>query len=1167
MASETERVEYVFEGDIKSLRTATQTAMNLLNKYSDTMRRTSSTEGFRASKKSTQSMNASINKLTKDVDKMQAKLKSVGDVKLPSGSSAAKAMGSMLSTLNSQMVKLGSTNPVTTRTLNEFKTQLDGVRSSLQSASPQVERLISSEQRHQATMEAVKGAAARLREGMDTMKTRLSGVFDPVNSKLRTFSSAFNPITSKIQSFKDVAGTALSRVGQLANTLASAFRRVTQEENNTDAATRRSSESHRSLGNLFRNVSSGIKEETSAIREEKQELSGKESTLKKSKGSHRSLLQTITGLGRQVKTEARSFSLFGGSLVSLNSVTNALSNALSTLTGVQLSDWLGKATSSAINYIENLNLFTVAMGSSAQKGLEFVSTMQEVYGMDPSNLYRYAGYFYQLADAIGATSTASAAMSLSLTKAANDIASLFNVEIEQVVNNLASGMQGMTRAVRKYGMDIRMVTLQQTALKYGLTEQVETMSEANRQALRFITMMEQASNAIHQYNLDSENASEELGDFARNIETPANQLRIFKEQMSQLGRAIGNFIVAPLSKAIAYVNGFIMALRMMLNFVASTFGLLNESMNKVDTSGADEAADAVNSIGTAAGSAAEKLKDLNAPFDELNVLQEQSASGGGSGGINSDDVLDPALEQALVDMELKLENIRMRANEVRDSILKFLGFKVDEKEHKIVSWSSEDFENNVINKFPGWTKTIQRAFTIWGKLSKSLKPIFDLIGGAIRKVAEDLVYLFGLLVNDETVSGLIDIFTEVVASLSSTVKTVLTPVINTLLKVWSYAVEILIGAFNLLSDTWKETLEPLVTALLVAVGKIGSEFSKLWEEYIGPVVENIAKSIPDLLSNIWKNTLEPILKAIIKAVEAVASVFEALWQEFIGPIVKYIALDVSELWTETLKPIIEKVIDIIGGVIEIILALWTNILAPIVKYLIKVLGPAFKSVFILIWDIVQRTIDDIGDILEGLLTILDGVIDFIAGVFTGDWKRAWKGLVNIFVGIGNSIISVFETVLNAIRGLINTFISSVYTGAVGLINSIGGAVETVAEVVFKKKVNLRITSPPFKIPEITIPRIPEMARGGVVTSPTYLLAGEGRYNEAILPLDNSPQMEQLVQRIADAVDRDDKSGNGSGSSPVEVRVYIGGKEYDAFTYKAAKRGERIVGAQPVMERG
>lgn len=1116
MANETERVEYIFEGDVKSLRTATQAAMGLLNKYSDTMKRASSTEGFKASKKSTQSMNASISKLTRDVDKMQAKLKSVGDVKLPSGGSAAKAISSMLSELNSQMVKLGSSNPVTTSTLKEFKTQLDGVRTSLQSASPQVERLIASEQRHQNAMEAVRGTATRLRESMDSMKSQLSGAFDPATSKLKTLSSVFNPITSRIQSLKDVAGTALSRVGQLASTLASAFRRVSQEEANADAAARRSTESHRSLGNLFGNVSAKIKEETSAIREEEQELSSKETTLKKSEGSHRSLLQTITGLGKRVKSETKSFSLFGGALRGLSSVGNALKSTLVALTGVKLSDWLGKATSSAINYIENLNLFTVAMGNSAEKGLEFVAAMQEVYGMDPSNLYRYAGYFYQLSDAIGATSTASATMSLSLTKAANDIASLFNVEIEQVVNNLASGMQGMTRAVRKYGMDIRMVTLQQTALKYGFTEQVETTSEANRMALRYITMMEQASNAIHQYNLESDNASEAMGDFARNIETPANQLRIFKEQMSQLGRAIGNFIVVPLSKAIAYVNGFIMALRMMLNFIASSFKLLNTSMKKVDTSGADEAADSISGIGAAAGSAAEKLKDLTAPFDELNVLQEQTASGGGSGGGISDDILDPALEKALTDMELKLEDIQMKANKVRDSILKFLGFKVEEGE--IISWSSEDFENNLINKFPGWTKTIKRSFTLWGKLSKSLEPIFSLLGGAIGQVAEDLVYLFGLLVNDNTVSEFIDTFTGAVDSLSQTVETALTPVIDTLLVVWSYVAEVLESAF-------------------------------------------------DLLASIWKNTLKPVLDALLRAVGAVGDVFATLWEEFVGPVIEHVAEGISDLWTGTLKPIIEKVISIIGGVIEIILALWTNVLAPVIQYLAKVFGPVFRSIFTLIWNIVQQVIDDIGDVLEGLLTTLEGVIDFIAGVFTGDWERAWNGLVNIFVGIGNSIISIFEAAINAAKDLINIFITKTYAGAVGLINSIGGGLEKAVDVVFHKKVDLTIGAPPFQIPEITIPRIPEMARGGVVTSPTYLLAGEGRYNEAILPLDNSPQMEQLVQRIADAVDRDGKSSNGSGGPPVEVRVYIGGKEYDAFTYKAAKRGERIVGAQPIMERG
>lgn len=1116
MADEVERVEYIFEGDVKSLRTATQTAIDLLDKYSDTMRRASSTDTFKASKKSTQSMNASISRLTKDVDKIQAKLKSVGDVRLPSGGAATKAMSSMLSEINSQMTKLGSMDSVTTKTLSGFKTQLDGVRSSLQSTSPQIERLIASEQRHQNTMEAVRNGATRLRESMNAMKTQISSVFDPVNSKVKTLSSMFDVVTSKIQSFKDRANTALSRAGQLASTVASAFRRVSQEETNADAAAKRSTSSHRNLGNQLGNVSSKIKEEISAIQGEKKELDSKESTLKKSTGSHKSLFQSISKLGNRVKTETRSFSTYGGALNKLSPIVNALKSSLVVLTGVQLSDWLSKATASAINFIENLNLFTVAMGSSVEKGLEFVSTMQEVYGMDPSNLYRYAGYFYQLSDAIGATDKASASMSLSLTKAANDIASLFNVDIEQVVNNLASGMQGMTRAVRKYGMDIRMVTLQQTALKYGLTEQVETMSEANRMALRYITMMEQASNAVHQYNLESDNASEAMGDFARNIETPANQLRIFKEQMSQLGRAIGNFIVAPLSKAIAYVNGFIMALRMMLNFIASSLKILNTGIKSVDTSGADEAADAVNSIGTAAGSAAEKLKDLTAPFDELNVLQEQTASGGGSVGGISDDILDPALEKALTDMELKLEDIQMKANKVRDSILKFLGFKVEEGE--IISWSSEDFENNLINKFPGWTKTISSAFTLWSTLSESLEPIFDLLGGTIGQVAEDLVYLFGLLVNDNTVSEFINTFTETVDSLSQTVATVLTPVINTLMVVWSYVVEILESAF-------------------------------------------------DLLSSIWRNTLKPVLDALLKAVGAVGDVFATLWEEFVGPVVEHLASGILNLWTGTLKPIIEKVISIVGGVIEIILSLWTNVLAPVIQYLIKIFGPIFKNIFITIWNIVQQVIDDIGDVLEGLLTTLEGVIDFIAGVFTGDWERAWNGLVNIFVGIGNSIISVFELVVNSVIDLINLLITKAYSGAVGIINSIGGAIESIAEVLFKKKIDLTISSPPFQIPSVSIPRIPEMAKGGVVTSPTYLLAGEGRYNEAILPLDNSPQMEQLVKRIADAVDRDDKSGSGSSSSPVEVRVYIGGKEYDAFTYKAAKRGERIVGAQPIMERG
>ena len=141
-----------------------------------------------------------------------------------------------------------------------------------------------------------------------------------------------------------------------------------------------------------------------------------------------------------------------------------------------------------------------------------MSTIQEMYGLDPTNIMRYTSMFYQLASAVDTPTEAAEKMSMGLTKMTVDIASLFDMPFNTVMENLSSGMQGMTRAVRKYGMDLRNTTLQQTALSLGISRQVESMSEADRQGLRYITMMRQASIAT--------------GDFGKTIESPANQLRI-----------------------------------------------------------------------------------------------------------------------------------------------------------------------------------------------------------------------------------------------------------------------------------------------------------------------------------------------------------------------------------------------------------------------------------------------------------------------------------------------------------------------------------------------------------------------------------------------------------------------------------------------------------------
>lgn len=1016
MADNNEEVKYSFQGDVKSLKQATETAIQLLDNYQKIVQQAVTAGKFSASAKSTQTFNNAINKTSKDVEKMVNKLKKVGDVKLPTGSEVSQAFGSTLATVSKQMDTISNATKITTKDLTKLRTELNATRSTLAGATPQVNKLVASEQEFQRVLGVVETKVQKVRTVLETMHGKVGSTFDPLAQRVKSLSSVFDAIKAKVQSFKDRAAIAFSRVSTLASTVASAFRRTSTEADKGDASSKRFAKALEKVSNVFSKLKGGAN-----------------------------------------KTAV--------SFKNLGSVTGFLSKAFVALTGVKIGTWLADATKQSISYIENLNLFTVAMGDAIDEGKAFVATMQELYGMDPSNLMRYVGNFYQLATAIEMPDAAATNLSLILTKASNDIASLFNMDIETVFSNMASGMQGMSRAVRKYGMDIRTTTLQTEAAALGITEQVESMSEANRMGLRFLTMMKQASNAS--------------GDFARTIEAPANQLRIFKEQMTQLGRAIGNFFVGPLGTAISYVNGFIMALRTVLTFVAETLGILTGVSSSFDVGAADEEADAISGIGSAADSAAKKMKGLVAPFDELNILQESTADGGGAAF--GSELMDPRIAAAIAEMEYKFEQIEMRANKVRNAILEFLGFEVDMG--KIISWDPKALQLNLWNALP---KTVQSVL-------QDLKPVVDAIGGLIRNLG------------------------------------------------------------NVFSELWENNIQPMLEKTGTALGPVLETLSTLWSHF----AQIVAAAI-NLISSVWSTVLQPVFAGIFDAIGNLMEIIGVLWSTAIGPIISNVAAGLASLWESTILPIVLQLLQFIGGLIELVLALWNNVLAPVLEWLSGVLGPVIQVLVNLIWNIVSTLFRNIGNVIQGLLTALRGIIDFLVGVFTGDWDRAWKGIANVFIGITNAIISAFEFCVNAVIGLVNAMISHVYNAVVSLINTIIAALDDVAELI-GFNINFRISAPPPQIPKQSWGRIPELARGGVVSSPTLAMIGEGSHSEAVLPLDDSPQMQDLIQKIADAVDRDDDP------KPVEVRVFIGDREWDAFTYESSQRGKKLVGAQPIKE--
>ncbi len=168
----------------------------------------------------------------------------------------------------------------------------------------------------------------------------------------------------------------------------------------------------------------------------------------------------------------------------------------------------------------------------------------------------------------------------------------------------------------------------------------------------------------------------------------------------------------------------------------------------------------------------------------------------------------------------------------------------------------------------------------------------------------------------------------------------------------------------------------------------------------------------------------------------------------------------------------------IAGLIAIGVLLYKN--WDKVKAKCSELWAAFAEKFPGMANVVKGAIGNIMPIINGLKKVLGGIIDFVAGVFTGNWSRAWSGIKNIFAGAWESLKGLAKAPLNGVISLVNR--------AIGALNNVS--------------VKIPDWVPGFggKSYGINIPKIPQLAEGGVATAPTLAMIGEGAESEAVLPL-------------------------------------------------------------------
>lgn len=411
--------------------------------------------------------------------------------------------------------------------------------------------------------------------------------------------------------------------------------------------------------------------------------------------------------------------------------------------GLKIMDFLD----SSVNRAEELNLFNVIFKNVEKDGVKTFSTLgkeaykfqnklNEAFGTNMTETLRYQGLFQAMATNAGIAEKDAALMSETMVKLTYDLASLYNTDEKTTAEALRAGVYaGQTKPLRKYGIDVTQTSAKPIMASLGITDRsFNEMSQAEKQILRYIATLRQAQSA--------------MGDFAETIESPANQLKVFKQQLVEVKTAWGNLFMGMYAEILPYANAILMVLKEIAKAIANIFGLSTKDYN-TGIGSLEDVYDGFEDIGTGASNASKAAKELKRQvlgFDQINNLTTPKNSGGsgGSGGGGLTGGIDKRLIDALSGYDNLMDKVRMKANDIRDRWMQILGFQ------KVINPLTGETEF----KYMGFSKTIEGLAKWFGELSGKGKLFvglgLEIIFGKIFTAVSKLV---GGLINTDTAMG------------------------------------------------------------------------------------------------------------------------------------------------------------------------------------------------------------------------------------------------------------------------------------------------------------------------------------------------------------------------------------------------------------------------------
>lgn len=677
------------------------------------------------------------------------------------------------------------------------------------------------------------------------------------------------------------------------------------------------------------------------------------------------------------------------------------------------------------------------MGESSQMFLKWAKDNGLAFNLARSDVMKFGAIYSNLLSGFTGGTKQTMEYTQELLKASSIIASGTGRTMEDVMERIRSGLLGNTEAIEDLGINVNVAMLQSTEAfkRFANGQSWNDLSFQTQQQIRLFAILEQTSSKFGDEVMNNTNSSMQ------------QLIAVLKDVWLNLGNAF----LPILNIVLPILTNFAMALRTVTGYVATfmqtLFGkskkavegpkIAANTMNKAKSAalGGANAQNgynkALNKTGETAKKTAKEVNRLLGGFDEINSISDSGSKGGGLPKADKTPIPASPLPEiggiAPIDWGFDEEPDISGVVSAAEKVKAIFKSVVDFiKENKEI----------IISVIAGLVATILSYFAItnWASIMTTIGTVV----GYIELIPTALGVAFLNLTSPATlvaigiglIVGAIVYLWQTSESFRNSVMTIINGIMDILKRLWN---EILSPIFSFLADVFITILKPIV-------------------EFIGTVACDVVEAIFKVLESLWINILEPIANFLI-------DIFGEALQ------------GVIEIW-EAWKPVIDLIFDGIKW-------LWDNMLKPFVNF---VAGSLIKS-FEQLGPAVRETLGIVKNMFGGL-------IDFVVGVFTGDWSRAWEGVKRIFGSIFEGIEKLAKRPINGIINIVNTLIRGL------------------------NKIHLPDWVPVIGGKGINIPEIPKLAKGGIVDSATLAVVGEAG-KEAVMPLENNTGwITQLADKIA-----------------------------------------------------